>query len=160
MLYWAARKYFHVRPTMKRLEAFKRFNAKYLKLTRHYSSYDELVANPPEADLYIAGSDQIWRTNLNNGKDPAFYLQFGGKQTKRISYAASFGLPYLTDGMDYLVKTFLSGLDAISVRESSGIEILERIGLNGTLVVDPVFLLSKEEWVSLLGVKEPIISEP
>ena len=34
-LYWAARKYFHVRPTMKRLEAFKRFNAKYLKLTRH-----------------------------------------------------------------------------------------------------------------------------
>ena len=32
---------------------------------------------PPLADLYIAGSDQIWNSNYNNGRDPAFYLDFG-----------------------------------------------------------------------------------
>ena len=105
-LFWALRKYVHIRPTMKRLEAFKEFNGKYLELTRRYSSYEELANDPPIADVYIAGSDQIWRTNLMNGKDPAFYLQFGNKTVRRMSYAASFGLPHLTDGMDYLVRTY------------------------------------------------------
>lgn len=159
-LFWALRKYIHIRPTMKRLEAFKEFNDRYLKLTCHYSSYEELANNPPEADIYIAGSDQIWRTNLNNGKDPAFYLQFGGRGVRRISYAASFGLPHLTDGMDYLVRTYLSGMDAISVRELSGIEILEKFGLHGKLVVDPVFLLTKSEWIELLDLKETLVTEP
>ena len=159
-LFWAVRKYIHIRPTLKRLEAFKGFNSRYFKLTRHYSSYGELSNDPPAADVYIAGSDQIWRTNMNNGKDPAFYMQFGDKKVRRISYAASFGLPHLTDGMDYLVRTYLSGIDAISVRESSGVGILERLGLQGSLVVDPVFLLTKKEWTELLCLKNPLTEEP
>ena len=145
---------------MKRLEAFKEFNGKYLELTRRYSSYEELANDPPIADVYIAGSDQIWRTNLMNGKDPAFYLQFGNKTVRRMSYAASFGLPHLTDGMDYLVRTYLSGMDAISVRESSGLEILEKLGVHGKLVIDPVFLLTKTEWINLLGLREALVTKP
>ncbi|WP_302989920.1 polysaccharide pyruvyl transferase family protein [Paraprevotella clara] len=159
-LFWALRKYVHIRPTMKRLEAFKEFNGKYLELTRRYSSYEELANDPPIADVYIAGSDQIWRTNLMNGKDPAFYLQFGNKTVRRMSYAASFGLPHLTDGMDYLVRTYLSGMDAISVRESSGLEILEKLGVHGKLVIDPVFLLTKTEWINLLGLREALVTKP
>lgn len=159
-LFWAVRKYIQVRPTLKRLNAFQKFKEKYFKLTHCYSTYAELANNPPEADIYIAGSDQIWRTNLNNGKDPAFYLQFGNKAVRRISYAASFGLPHLTDGMDYLVRTYLSGMDAISVRESSGLKILEKLGLHGKLVVDPVFLLTKEEWINLLCLEETLVREP
>ena len=159
-LFWAVRRYFQVRPTFARKEAFKRFNDRFLHLTEHYSSYNELATNPPEADMYIAGSDQIWRTNLGNGKDPAFYLQFGNRDTKRVSYAASFGLPYLTEGMEYLIKTYLSQFDAISVREKSGVEILKSLELEGNLVTDPVFLLSKDLWNEILEIKKRKIDVP
>lgn len=159
-LFWAIRRYFQIRPTFARKEAFKSFKDRFLHLTEHYSKYSELATNPPEADLYISGSDQIWRTNLGNGKDPAFFLQFGDRNTKRASYAASFGLPYLTDGMDYLIHNYLSQFDAISVRESSGIKILESLGISGELVADPVLLLSKSEWTELLGIKSAKVTEP
>lgn len=159
-LFCAARNYMQVRSTLPRRKSFAAFNKRFLKLTDHYNSYKELSTTPPIADAYIAGSDQIWRTNLNNGKDPAFYMQFGKDETKRYSYAASFGLPYLTDGMDFLVKTYLSKLNAISVRESSGVEIVRNLGLEAKLVVDPVFLLNKDEWFSLLDIKESLIKEP
>ena len=73
-----------------------------------------------------------------------------------MSYAASFGLPHLTDGMDYLVRTYLSGMDAISVRESSGLEILEKLGVHGKLVIDPVFLLTKTEWINLFRLERSV----
>ncbi|MBQ7156316.1 MAG: polysaccharide pyruvyl transferase family protein [Bacteroidaceae bacterium] len=156
----AFKSYLQMRPTRGRHKAFADFTDKYLKLTENYGSYAELVSNPPEADAYVCGSDQIWRTNLNNGKDPAFYLQFGDDKVRRVSYAASFGVPYVTDGMDYLIRLFLSKFDAVSVREASGIDILHGLGVEATLVCDPVFLLSKEEWLKLLGVKERKIAEP
>ncbi len=159
-LFCAIRSYLQMRPTLKRKEAFEQFTNKYLCLTEHYDSYAQLVANPPEADVYLAGSDQIWRTNLNNGKDPAFFLQFGDDKVRRVSYAASFGIPYLTDGMDRLVRLFLSTFNAISVREKSGMAILDGLGLKGTLVCDPVFLLTREEWISILDIKERKIKEP
>lgn len=159
-LFCAARTYLRIRPTLKRKDAFREFNRKYLSLTRHYDKFTELATDPPEADVYIAGSDQIWRTNLCNGKDPAFYLQFGAEKTKRISYAASFGLPYITDGLEYLIKTYLSSFDCISVRESSGIEILRNLGISGELVMDPVFLLSGKEWKELLEITKSSINDP
>lgn len=55
---------------------FENFWNKYYHLTKCYKTFDELKNNPPEADLYIAGSDQIWNTMMENGKDPAYYLQF------------------------------------------------------------------------------------
>lgn len=159
-LFCAIRNWFHYYPTLNRKKAFKAFNNKYLHLTHHYNSYEELVKDPPQADIYIAGSDQIWRTNLNNGKDPAFYLMFGSENTKRISYAASFGISHITNGMDFLIKTYLSKFNAISIREISGLNILNKLGINGTLVTDPVFLLSKERWFNLLEIKNPIIKTP
>lgn len=159
-LFCAARRYFQLKPTFGRKRAFQDFNKKFLLLTRHYNTYSELAQDPPEADLYIAGSDQIWRTNMDNGKDPSYYLQFGDLRTRRISYAASFGLPSITDGLDFLVRTYLSTFDAISVRERSGMTILDKLGVQGTWVVDPVFLLNGTEWQDLLEIKERKIKEP
>ena len=56
---------------------FDQFRNKYLILTENrYNSNEDLKNSLPEADIYIAGSDQIWNTLFNNGKDPAFYLDF------------------------------------------------------------------------------------
>lgn len=75
----------------RRKKAYDCFTSQYLPLTeRHYASYDELQKYPPEADVYIAGSDQIWNSFFKNGRDPAFYLQFAPQGCIRASYAASF----------------------------------------------------------------------
>ena len=78
--------------TIGRKRKFDDFRQKFLTLTDNtYTSAEELRATPPQADLYIAGSDQIWNTACENGKDAAFYLDFGSDDTRRISYAASIG---------------------------------------------------------------------
>ena len=59
---------------LRRKKAFDVFTKNYLHLTRRYHSNDELKKDPPIADAYIAGSDQIWNTVFKNGRDPAFYL--------------------------------------------------------------------------------------
>ncbi len=131
-----------------RKKPFDQFTQHYLHLTRRYSSVEELRKDPPEADVYIAGSDQIWNTTLNNGTDAAFYLDFGS--ARKTSYAASFATPALREGTKNFVKQKLKNFDAISVREKSGIGLLNSLGYEGNQVVDPVFLLSKEDWDTLL----------
>lgn len=131
-----------------RKKVFDEFTKKYLRLTKRYNSFEELRANPPEADVYVAGSDQIWNTTFNNGIDPAFYLNFG--KAKKISYAASFATEKLRKGTESFVKEMLDNFNEISVREESGINILKSTGHNGIVVVDPVFLLSQDQWKSVI----------
>lgn len=138
------------RLTSKRKKAFDRFTAEYLPVTRTtYSDVAALRANPPEADLYIAGSDQIWNPLFRNGKDPAFFLDFVPAGKRRISYAASFAVETLSKQDADRMKRWVERLDAVSVRESSGVALLADMGIKGIQVVDPVFLLSKESWEKL-----------
>lgn len=134
---------------IRRHAAFDAFSAKYLPLTTVYNSMEELKENPPTADIYIAGSDQIWNTEFANGTDPAYYLDFGADNIKRISYAASFASLSIVTGKEHFVKTHLGRFDEISVRESSALSILRSLGRKGIQVVDPVFLLSAEKWDKL-----------
>ena len=138
------------RLTSKRKKAFDRFTAQYLPVTQtKYSDLASLRAAPPEADLYIAGSDQIWNPLFQNGKDPAFFLDFVPQNKRRISYAASFAVEEMTEESGKLMSPWLKNLDAISVREKSGLKLLGRMGLNGIWVVDPVFLLNFDCWRKL-----------
>ena len=132
----------------KRRNALESFFNQHIPVTqKKYRSVDELKKNPPEADLYIAGSDQIWNTTFHNGKDPAFYLDFGSPKRK-ISYAASFATETLEEGTEAFVKRMLKNFNAISVREESGLALLNAMGYDGGLVVDPVFLMDKNDWDS------------
>lgn len=138
------------RLTSKRKKAFDRFTAQYLPVTQtKYSDLASLRAAPPEADLYIAGSDQIWNPLFQNGKDPAFFLDFVPEGKRRISYAASFAAEEMSEASAKLMSPWLKKLDAISVREKSGLELLGCMGLNGIWVVDPVFLLNIDCWRKL-----------
>lgn len=132
----------------KRHQRFVLFSKKYIPLTKRiYHSVSDLRNNPPDADLYIAGSDQIWNTFFPNGMDPAFYLDFGPVSVRRESYAASFATPELRPGSEGFVRSNLSRFDRISVREESGIRILNALGIHrGFREDDPVFLLRPDEW--------------
>lgn len=134
--------------TYARKYRFDSFDKHYLHLTKKiYYTSDDLRISPPESDIYIAGSDQIWNTDMENGREPAYYLDFGNKNVKRVSYAASFGINEIKSELKEFVKEKISNIDAVSVREATGIDILGRLGINNAVcVVDPVFLLSSEEW--------------
>ena len=129
---------------------FDNFSKTYIPLTeRIYWSIDELREDSPEADIYIAGSDQIWNTEFRNGTDPGYYLDFGKPNVRRISYAASFATPDILPSAREFVRNNLARFDAISVREHSALAIVESLGYIATEVLDPVFLLSKQQWMDL-----------
>lgn len=135
----------------KRKKSFDTFTRDYLPKTgQRYTSNDDLKQNPPEADVYFAGSDQIWNCFFDNGKDPAFYLDFAPAGSVKASYAASFATEDVAEEWKPQVRQWLSRLDYLSVRESSGVEIIERLGIPGAVqVLDPVFLLSREAWSAI-----------
>ncbi len=134
----------------KKKRLFDKFTDEHLKLTRRYDSFKELKNNPPQADVIFCGSDQIWNTTINNGLDPSYYAAFAEKSTIRASYAASFSISELPTEHVSFVAEMLGGMDRISVREETGLRIIENLGIkNSKVVADPVFLPSKEHWESL-----------
>ena len=134
----------------KRKKEYDSFTKKYLPVTKKtYHSNIELTQNLPVADVFIAGSDQIWNTVFPNGKDPAFYLDFAPDNVVKASYAASFATEAIEEDIKVEVKQWLKKMDFISVRESSGVGIIQQLGLNSTQVLDPVFLLDKTAWLRI-----------
>lgn len=133
---------------LRRKWQFDDFHKKYVPTdSRLYKSNDELMADMPEADIFICGSDQIWNSYFQNGRDPAFYLNFVPENKGKFSYAASFAIDELEESYRDLVRNNLIRFDAISVRETSGVEILRKLGVNNAVqVLDPVFLLDIEDW--------------
>lgn len=129
--------------------AFDDFSRKYIPSGKQvYTSSKELKINLPEADVFICGSDQIWNTLFENGKDPAFYLDFVPNHKLKFSYAASFATNSLDVKYQSFVRDKIKQLDAVSVRESSGLKILEKIGIkHAQVVLDPVFLMPYHYWV-------------
>lgn len=125
---------------------FEGFREKNLSMSRVYGSIDELRADPPEADMYITGSDQVWNTyggSLSEMRHRlmAFMLDFGGEDVLRVSYAASFGRTSVPDDEKELVSPLLARFDAVSVREKTAIPICGSLGReDAVLALDPVLL--------------------
>ena len=144
-------KYLQRQTTLRRKYKFDEFNHKMLKETkRKYHTYEELCQDPPEADLYIVGSDQIWNVFYESGRDPAFYFDFV-KRGAKASYAASFSYLDIDNENLERIKNSLSTFKAVSVREYQGLDILNKIGIKGIWVLDPVFLLSVDKWKELIS---------
>lgn len=134
-----------------RKKNFDQFRREKLKLTsKRYHSNEELIAELPDADLFICGSDQIWNPLFQNGKDAAFFLNFVPENKKKVSYAASFAVETISESDKIRMQQWLRKFDAISVREKSGLFILESMGLKGKCVCDPVLLLNREKWDSII----------
>ena len=137
---------------LKRKHLFDEFTHKYLRLTiKRYHCNEELKVEPPLADMYIAGSDQIWNTLFQNGRDVAFYLDFAPSSAKRISYAASFATEDVADEYRPFVRRMLQNFDAVSIRERCSLPLLALLGRkDGVAVCDPVFLLTRIQWENVL----------
>ena len=136
--------------------SFDDFRKKYINQSaKSYKSFFELKENPPKADLYITGSDQVWNywnIPLKRYKNVlhSFFLDFGDAKIKRIAYAASWGITHLP--MDYTkaINPLIKNFDYISVREKSGIALCNQCGReNAEWVCDPTLLLCENEYRNL-----------
>ena len=125
---------------------FNNFWQKYIpSKTRHYRSIDDLIANPPAADVYMVGSDQVWNKDITAEKRYIYFLNFGADYVKRISYASSFGMGKWADDEFSTKQTgdLLKRFSSISCREKSGVSILKReFGLDAKRVLDPTLMLN------------------
>lgn len=126
----------------------RKFNAfwnRYIPKTKRYRSLKKLQANPPKADVYIVGSDQVWNPEITKSFSELYFLNFGDTEVKRISYASSFGsdnweFDQLTMNVRHLLKRF----NSISCREDSGIDIIEQVfHQKAVSVIDPTLLLGE-----------------
>ena len=158
---YVLRRYLRDVMSLKRKYAFDTFLESNMVLTKRCTTVDEINKCVSDADILIAGSDQIWNSySLENGLDRAFYLDFGPRDAKRISYAASFGVNMVKEKDNTFVKNMLARLNLITVREQKGKELISTFGLNADVVLDPVFLLDKKEWDVLAGTSSHIPSNP
>ena len=98
----------------------------------------------PKADVYCAGSDQIWNPRANGGFNSAYFLK--GARGKKFSYASSIGIDSLTPSEQSEIKEYLKDFNYISVRELSSIPMLNQIGYSPVCVLDPTLMLNKDEW--------------
>lgn len=132
---------------------FEQFRKKYLNISeQEYVGYESLKDNPPNADMYIVGSDQVWNfydapIEYSKGPIHAFFLDFGNDNIKKLSYAASWDKKYLLDCHIDEIKPLLKKLDYVSVREKSGIEACEICNRkDAEWVVDPTLMLTADEY--------------
>lgn len=134
----------------KKKKAFYFFKKNNLNCTNQvYRDIKDLKTIVPQADVYIAGSDQIWNVYARNGQDPAYYCDFAPQSAHCISYAASFGTSDIPQNFRNFVSQQLKRFNSISVREKSGVNIVKDLGYQAIEVLDPVFLLHREEWEKL-----------
>lgn len=139
---------------IKRKRSFKSFSDKYLDATKKkYYSSKEIEDDIESGDIFVTGSDQIWNPDLTGGLSDVYALNFKtDKNIQRIAYGASLGNEELLQKYALDFKTKLSSLNSISVREQSIIKSLEEIcGKSVEQVIDPTFLLSKQEWDKLIS---------
>lgn len=132
---------------------FKRFTRKNLIFTkRKYKNTTQVMLNPPLADIYMTGSDQVWNSNYNEGIDSVYYLQFVPDSMKKISYASSIGADDFRTEEKIAIKKLLEKYDNISVREQSAKEAVNNLGItNVQQVLDPTLLLGLKSWKKIMS---------
>ena len=120
---------------------FEDFREKYLNISKEqYITGIEILKDIDKYDIFISGGDQIWNP-YHKVFSLDYMCQFLPGNRKRISYGSSFGIDKIhEDEILNQMKKCLSKYRSLMVRESSGVTIIEKMGLKAEQVVDPVFL--------------------
>lgn len=171
-------KILHLRKMRKALSESKAYNEnrqKYLELFANGNNmidrFNEFMANIPHTeyvnsrtirklsrkyDTVILGGDQIWNplySQFNYSyKHSAYFGKWVGNNAKIITYAVSGGKDVYSDREKRGIINNSKHIESISVREKNMYQLLSAQygkSKNIELVVDPVFLLSSEQWSCL-----------
>lgn len=140
-------------------EAFDVFNRDVLRFSEPCDSIRDAVACLEPGETVVIGSDQLWGPeDIIRDYHTLNWVPTGHR---KVAYATSFGVKQLPKFVQERAKRFLSDMDRISVREVSGVEIVDALtGKEVPQVCDPTLLLPGEAWADLAAprlVEEPYI---
>lgn len=128
---------------------FYKFRRKYLNMTPKFKNKDNLPILNKYYDMFITGSDQVWRKYITAGNYSTYFLDFVHKKNK-ISYGASFGNDeYDGDIIDQLnAISNISAFYKVSVRENGGVNVCKEKLLrdDAEVVLDPTLLLTADDY--------------
>lgn len=137
----------------------KMFSQKFLKnfnIIKNINSYRNLKAINNPQSLFLTGSDQVFRPYLTGKKLDQFLLDFVDETSLKIAISASFGVDkeqFLKETSREIIakmKKSFESFDVISVREKSGVEICKDLfGVNAELIIDPVFIFDKQNYINI-----------
>lgn len=128
------------------------FIEKRLKEVRVFHSFHQLSTTAENLSAVLIGSDQKWGPGACYSKLSA--LQFAPGNVRKISYATSLGVSSYPRYCYKKSKSMWEGIDYLSVRERQGADIIKDVcgedNIKVEVVVDPTYLLTKEQWLSLI----------
>lgn len=137
----------------------RNFVSKYITLSEVIDQNEKMVKHfkNNSYDVAIVGSDQVWRPRYSpNIYDYFFGFLKDNSKTKKISYAASFGVDtweyneHQTQEVKNLIKLF----DGVSVREKGAVKLCkDHLDTDAQFVLDPTLLLEKEDYLKLITKK-------
>ena len=139
---------------------FDQFRTHRLKFSeKHYQSMPALKKSPPDYDVMICGSDQVW--HYHNIPIPwfmrrftdAYMLNFGKDSCIRVAYAASMGVTKVREKDLALITDKLARFTSIGMRERSSVAMVSDVcGELGHVqwVPDPTLLVSPQVYDAIL----------
>lgn len=152
-----SRKFFKKKPSPFMVATKKAFN-RFAEDIPHTPVVDResIKTLVPDFDVFIVGSDQVWNPEFVSMR---YFFDFLPDGKKRASYAASIRIPRFEKKEGAVIKALVDKFDCVSVREKTGVGILQDIGVSKEIhvVLDPTMLLPPESWQEML--KEPEIRE-
>lgn len=134
----------NVKIRAKKYEEFKNN----IRLSKPYKTYDELTKACKNYNNVIVGGDQLWLP-VNVVAD-YYTLNWVPSGINKVAFSTSFGVSEIPSKYKNCYKNFLNRLDNISVREDSGVKIVEELlQKKPFLSCDPTILLTKEDWMKI-----------
>lgn len=139
-------------PTKEVKQKYLDFSEQQLQIKALTNKQLRAFVNSSETLAVVCGSDQIWKVNAAN-VDPMFYLQFV-PEYKRVAYAPSFGGASVPSYNKKIISRYLDSIPNITVREKSGIKIVQQlIGRKVQSVIDPTLLIDWHELIKPIDEK-------
>ena len=131
---------------------FDEFRREHIRTTPVCRDHAALARVAEDFDVLVCGSDQIWSPVWLN---PAYFLDFSDKP--KVSYAPSLGVKDMpSSAKQSKIARLVKRFSAVSVREQEGAALIKRLtGVEPVVLPDPVMLVSKEAWQSVLDKDVP-----
>lgn len=129
-----------------RTEKFESFTREFYHMgSVSYYSDEEIEAVPPQYDIYVSGSDQIWNINFRIASR-AYFLSFAPPPKKKYAFASSCGRAREEKLSQYV--PYINDYDKIFIREKTGIEKIRKVSGRDDIdqMADPTTLYEKSDW--------------
>ena len=138
-----------------RIEQYKSFIERRLHSIKQVSGYTQLVSCAMGYQAVLIGSDQKWLPGFSFGNLTS--LRFVPNEVRKVSYATSLGVSEYPKYCWPSSRRAWKRIEYLSVREQQGADIIKKVcgdDIQVKVVLDPTYLLSKDQWENLIPIEK------